>query len=390
MSVVYGVSLAACLALAVMFIAVQCRSRKWLVAFMLFLSAYMSLILLDSFNIRISPQAYLMSLAILFLPGPLILGYVSHISTRKEVQLKDFTFCFLPVVTALLCSDLLGGYPMFSLVPRDAYKMDSYIMIFNMISAMAGIHLLMYLARASHLILKMKKDWNSYQSKTLPDSWYDMIKVLLVIFVANATQVLSAFLFPTGNKVSVGDIGFMILVTHFVYLSVRTTFRAIRVDNDADDIIYEQTSYFSKVLDEEQLAYHADAQRIEKEVLEGQLFLREDLSLSSLAQAVSVSPHRLSAILNNCYEKNFYEYVNDLRVAYAANQMIQEPNKSVTEIFYSAGFSSKTTFYGYFKKTYQVTPSEFRKRTQQTPDFQPAEPNVATADVVDINKQVVR
>ncbi|MDX1344194.1 MAG: helix-turn-helix domain-containing protein, partial [Reinekea sp.] len=98
----------------------------------------------------------------------------------------------------------------------------------------------------------------------------------------------------------------------------------------------------------------------------------------------------LSAILNNCYEKNFYEYVNDLRVAYAANQMIQEPNKSVTEIFYSAGFSSKTTFYGYFKKTYQVTPSEFRKRAQQTPDFQPAEPNVATADVVDINKQVVR
>jgi YesN/AraC family two-component response regulator len=217
-----------------------------------------------------------------------------------------------------------------------------------------------------------------------------MIKVLLVIFVANATQVLSAFLFPTGNKVSVGDIGFMILVTHFVYLSVRTTFRAIRVDNDADDIIYEQTSYFSKVLDEEQLAYHADAQRIEKEVLEGQLFLREDLSLSSLAQAVSVSPHRLSAILNNCYEKNFYEYVNDLRVAYAANRMIQEPNKSVTEIFYSAGFSSKTTFYGYFKKTYQVTPSEFRKRAQQTPDFQPAEPSVATADVVDINKQVVR
>jgi AraC-like DNA-binding protein len=351
---------------------------------MLFLSAYMALILLDSFDVRISPQAYLLSLSILFLPGPLLLGYISHISTRKEVQLKDFTLCLLPIVTALFCGDLLGSYPIFSLVPRSAYELERYIMVFNMISAMAGIHLLMYLARASHLILKMRKDWNSYQSITLPDSWYDMIKVLLVILVANATQVLSAFLFPSGNKVSIGDIGFMVLVAHFVYLSLRATIRAVSVENDSEDIIYEQKSYFSKVLDQDEGLDFEEASRIQTEIKDRELFLDEDLSLSSLALAVNVSAHRMSAILNNCYKKNFYEFVNDLRVEYAANKMISEPKKSVSEIFYSAGFSSKTTFYGYFKKTYQLTPSEFRKRERNVINLN-RDNVVALSNVVNMN-----
>ncbi|MDX1475589.1 MAG: hypothetical protein R3309_15560, partial [Reinekea sp.] len=92
MSMVYGIVTGMFLILAVFVGSVDCRARKWLTAFMLFLAGYSGLILLDSFDVRISTTAYFCLLSITFLPGPLILGYVSHISTRKEVHAKDFIF----------------------------------------------------------------------------------------------------------------------------------------------------------------------------------------------------------------------------------------------------------------------------------------------------------
>lgn len=361
MSIVYSAVMALFIVLAFVVGAIECRTRNWLLAFMLFLAAYTGLILLDSFDVRISPTAYFVLLSVTFLPGPLILGYVSHISTREEVHLKDFTFCLLPLVVALFCSDLLGGFPLFALVPREAYEIDSYIMMFNLVSAMAGIHLLVYLSRASHLIIKMKRDWTAYQSKTLPESWYDMIKVLLVMIVANGTQVLSAFLHPTGNKVSIGDIGFMILVIHFVYLAARVMLRSRQADDRDEDVICEERVYLAP-RPEKSPDLMLDATRIEQQIKAESLFLDAELSLPSLAEKVAVSPHRLSEILNSGFQKSFYEYINDLRVAHAAELLISAPEKSVTEVFYTAGFSNKSTFYGYFKKTYNATPSSFRKQ----------------------------
>ncbi len=364
MSMVYGIVTGMFLILAVFVGSVDCRARKWLTAFMLFLAGYSGLILLDSFDVRISTTAYFCLLSITFLPGPLILGYVSHISTRKEVHAKDFVFCLLPILTALFCSDLLGGYPLFSTVPRDAYVIDSYVMIFNLISAMAGIHLLVYLSRASQLIIKMQRDWTGYQSKTLPESWYDMIKVLVVMIFANSTQVLSAFLNPTGSKVSIGDLGFMVLVAHFVYLAIQALIRAKQTE-ESEDVIFDESVYLAP-RKENRADLKEDVRFIEKRIVRESLYLNADLSLPTLAAKLGLSSHRLSEILNSGFQKNFYEYVNDLRIAYAAELLVNAPEKSVTEVFYTAGFSNKSTFYGYFKKTYEMTPSDYRKQARQT------------------------
>lgn len=359
MSIVYSVVLGMCLLLSILFGAIKCRTRPWLCAFMVFLAAYTGLILLDSFDVRISPTAYVLTLSITFLPGPLILGYVSQISTRNEVNAKDFSLALLPIVLALFCSDLLGGYPVFSIVPRSAYQLDSYIMIFNTLSAMAGLHLAVYLSRAFSVLMTLRKDWAAYQSKTLPESWYDMIKVLMVVIVANVSQVLSAFLNPIGSQVSVGDIGFMILLAHFLYIAVRTTYRAYHDGPDESDLIYREADLFLETAPL-QSNRSEEALRIENYVESQKLYLIPELSLTMLAEKVETTPHKLTEILNTEMQKNFYEYINDLRIAYAANYLLEHPKKSVTEVFYSAGFSNKSTFYGHFKKVFKMTPSDFR------------------------------
>ena len=366
MEVLYWLLFALCAVLTVSLGLIKCSSSIWLSGFMLFLTAYVGLIILDSQPFYISPSLYFILLSICFLPGPLILGYVSHISTRKEVSFKDFVLCLLPILMVPICHEQLGGYSLWETVPEAAYKTAPYQSLFGLISAMAGIHLLAYLGKAFVTIVQMRRDWTSYQSQTLPESWYDMIKVLLVMFVANLTQVYSAFLHPTGESVSIGDIGFLSLIGYFIYLAVRTAARNRKGEEDDGDIIWDSAAYLTNAVISEPEPLSTDeyskcAAHIEHQIQDQKLYLQEDLSLTSLATQLEMPSHRVSEVLNHHFEKNFYEYINDLRIQYAAELLLKDPKRSITEIYYTAGFTTKSTFYGRFKKQFGCTPSEYRK-----------------------------
>ena len=87
------------------------------------------------------------------------------------------------------------------------------------------------------------------------------------------------------------------------------------------------------------------------------------LDLKMLADKVNITPHQLSYFLNNELGVNFYEYVNLQRVAYAKKQLIETEDK-ILDIALQAGFSNKATFNSAFKRSTQMTPSQFR--VQQT------------------------
>ena len=376
MDVIYLILLVICIGLTAMLGWVHCPSSKWLMGFMGFLSAYVGLILLDSQDFYISPSLYFLLLSICFLPGPIILGYVGHISTRIDVDAKDFVFCLLPVMIVLLCNDLIGGYGLWEFVPASAYETPSYTALFNLTSALAGVHLLAYLGKAFSVILLMRKDWSSHQSQTLPDSWYDMIKVLLVILVANVTQVVSAFIHPSGESFSLGDFGFITLVWYFIYLAIRTAVRN-HGGNESEEIIFETNEYLSqsqKGRESPLSDYQECADHIESNTMNKKLFLQEDLSLSTLAEQLETTPHRLSEVLNHHFNKSFYEYVNDLRVQYAADLLVSDLKRSITDVYFSAGFTTKSTFYGHFKKAFDCTPSEYRKQVSQETTDNPIAP----------------
>lgn len=52
-------------------------------------------------------------------------------------------------------------------------------------------------------------------------------------------------------------------------------------------------------------------------------------------------------------------YINDLRMNYAANMLINS-NSSISEICYDSGFQNISWFYEYFKKKYGISPKKFR------------------------------
>lgn len=357
MIIIYYVLALICGVFAITLRFIDCPSRNWLSAYMGFLSAYLGLIILDAQPLFISPSLYFCLLFIIFLPGPLLLGYISHISSRKHVSIRDFIICLLPILIALVSPELLGGIPIFSLATEMDYEQVVYTNTFNIISAIAAIQTLIYLVESARLLVLLRNNWNSYQSNTLPKSWYQMTHVILVMCLGTILQAISAFINPAGNEVSLGDVGFILLVVYFIWLSASTAYHYRYHGNDLE-VIQEIES----PLCDTQSASASDASIITNTIKNQALFLEHELSLPALANQLGYTPHHLSEIINHKINKSFYEFINGMRIEYAATQLIEQPNKSITNILYEAGFTNKSTFYNYFKKSYQCAPSEYRQQ----------------------------
>ena len=97
------------------------------------------------------------------------------------------------------------------------------------------------------------------------------------------------------------------------------------------------------------------------------LYLEPELQVEALASALEVRQQTLSEVLNTHAGLRFYDYINGLRVEEARQLMVDPENAglSLLDIAMAAGFSSKSTFNKYFKRTFEQTPSEYRRQHSQ-------------------------
>lgn len=100
---------------------------------------------------------------------------------------------------------------------------------------------------------------------------------------------------------------------------------------------------------------------ISNRVESGELYLDGDLSLSRLASLTGVNKHHLSEVLNKHAGKNFYEFINDYRIAFVRERLTVEPERTILDIAFEAGFTSKSTFNAVFKQFTGQTPSQYRR-----------------------------
>jgi AraC-like DNA-binding protein len=93
-------------------------------------------------------------------------------------------------------------------------------------------------------------------------------------------------------------------------------------------------------------------------------YLENDLTLAQLATLLKMPKHHLTEVINRKLEKNFFNYINDYRIA-EVKPLLQNPDnadKTILTLAFEVGFNSKTTFNTIFKKTTQMTPTQYRKQ----------------------------
>jgi AraC-like DNA-binding protein len=91
-------------------------------------------------------------------------------------------------------------------------------------------------------------------------------------------------------------------------------------------------------------------------------YLDNQLTLTRLAEAVNISTHHLSEVLNQHEGKNFYQFVNEYRINYICERLKVDNDIKILDLAMSAGFSSKSTFNAVFKQFMKLTPSQYRKQ----------------------------
>ena len=130
----------------------------------------------------------------------------------------------------------------------------------------------------------------------------------------------------------------------------------ISVDQDA---AATKRKYLKSGLSEEQASFLHTA--LTQLMVDKKLFERSELTLVELASILSVHPNHLSQVINEKEGKNFYEYINGLRIEEFKRLVNLPENKKYTIIglAYQCGFNSKSSFNRYFKNVTHLSPSEY-------------------------------
>ncbi len=106
-------------------------------------------------------------------------------------------------------------------------------------------------------------------------------------------------------------------------------------------------------------------ENVHQAVVREKFYLDPLLNLPLLSEKVGIGTHELSFVLNQGFGKNFYQYINELRIE-EAKWLLKTPefqNKDIASVAIYAGFNSKTTFYTAFKKITGITPKTYLAQT---------------------------
>lgn len=103
--------------------------------------------------------------------------------------------------------------------------------------------------------------------------------------------------------------------------------------------------------------------RLESLMASGKIHLDKKLTLQELARLLNTNKSYLSVILNNTYETNFNDYINQWRVKEACILLMnpESAKMSMDQVAESAGFNSRSAFYNAFKKFTGMSPAAFIK-----------------------------
>jgi AraC-like DNA-binding protein len=184
-------------------------------------------------------------------------------------------------------------------------------------------------------------------------------RVLLVYITAIMTIIVTSFSFyllnhqqhvylqPTTNIIAIWPI--IILVSYWLLRMNKDSFAFDSIKNGKKKLNARDTKLKTK---------------LDKEIIENKAFLKNGLSIQSLAKQLGVSSYRLREFINQVlgYD-NFSTYINGYRIE-SIKQEFADLDKEHTPILTIAlnnGFNSLSTFNRAFKSVESVTPSELRR-----------------------------
>lgn len=93
-------------------------------------------------------------------------------------------------------------------------------------------------------------------------------------------------------------------------------------------------------------------------------YLKPDLTLAELSAYLATNRSYLSKLINNCFNQNFNQFINNYRLEEAKKYLTKDSKISMLDVCELCGFSSYHTFNRCFKEKYNTSPTIFKKKCE--------------------------
>lgn len=294
------------------------------------------------------------NLPLLFLTGPLLYYYfrqlmgsnprLGYLALLHAIPAAAVLVYLMPFYTrGLECkADFLAGYATLC-GPLTAAPVQ--IMILMALVSMS-LYLAMTLVGATKMLIRRGKATHGAE-------W--LTPVFIAVNTGNTLLCLWGIIYPSPALVKASAVT-VTGVLCFLFLTGLRYERYLNVARiEAERVRYEKSRLGD--IDLKTLLHKLDVLMREKH-----LYRNENLTLVQLAGEMGIAVQQLSEAINKGLGKNFYQFINEYRIAAACEALIAEPDRNVLDIAFAVGFNSKSVFNRVFTQLKAVTPSEFRQR----------------------------
>lgn len=304
-----------------------------------------------------------------FLHGPLLYLYTEALTNPEKFETKKWLLHFiLPI--CLLISHL----PILFLPENErvlVYKQDgkgfgTLMLIGSILLSISGIiytiitHILLY--KHKKRILHHFSNQEKINLNWLRFLFYGMGIIWAVIIFGGSDEWI--FSIATVFVVFIGYFGIKqvgIFTNQNQNIAENETIHELILESVAEKSILEKKKYAKSGLNVD------SAKDLHQRLLElmqaEKLFIAPELTLTDLATRLEIHPNYLSQVINEIEGVNFYDYINSLRIEEFKRLVSLPENQKYTllALAYDCGFNSKSAFNRFFKKSTDLSPSEYLK-----------------------------
>ncbi len=294
----------------------------------------------------IMPHLYIYALKLTcFTSGPLIFYYIKTFLNKNKF-IKFNLIHFVP----FLCSLIFFGYFRFdiNIIAKTSVLIHSLCLIQNLVYIIFSVY---YIKLSKVTFKSVICDFKDY-------SFVNWVHVVLLGYIViwivqlNSLSIYVILNQPgwcayTGSIVALIILMFTLLIMFLLLLKPD---------------IYHAIKYKNNNLDE--LSKGDYLQRLNDYFKLKKPFLHTDITLEAVATDISINPRLLSQIINEFCKRNFKGFVNDFRIRECVRLFSEDTNneKTIQEVYYMAGFNSRSVFNELFKAHTGLTPKEFKEK----------------------------
>lgn len=358
----------------------------------------------------LTPFFYLLISSISLIDFPIIFLYVKMMSEVNYKWSRTYLLHFLPATIILLLQ--FGSYFLLEsdmkellFFPKDITflepKLSLFFFIYNVSLTILLLQVLIYSPLMIRKLIIHKKNIEKYYSykEHISLNWllgfiilylsYYLFELTIFIWVFPLSEtvyfsIVSLHIFIIGiwglkqktifgkNKIESTIISKNYISSHKVQVSeIKKENKSFQRNNDSEIVIdkfvednidlVKRQELLSKEMSDEL------AVRLKKLMIEDKLFLNPELSLEELASIMNVHKNYVSFVINEKFNKNFYNLINTYRIEEACKMLSNSEFNylSIEGIAKSCGYKSRNVFYPLFKKATGYTPLEYKNLNQK-------------------------